>query len=37
MKPLQLQRLFLFNKILELLVLRICNFIRLLEKENKQL
>jgi len=36
MKPLQLQRLFLFNKILELLVLRICNFIRLLEKENIQ-
>ncbi len=37
MKPLQLQRLFLFNKTLEQLVLRICNFIRLLEKENKQL
>jgi len=37
MKPLQLQRLFLFNKTLEQLVLRIYNFVRLLEKENKQL
>jgi len=34
LKPLQLQRLFLFNKTLKEFSIRFCNFIRQLDKED---